>query len=450
LRVRKAKKATMAETGTLWVCGAATKGLFVSCPIPKRVRSISAAGKKAAVTLDDGNVLVLELGSGEGKEEGKGPEIDNTLAAVPWTRIGNDKTAAHTCLSSGTFGLILSTEGEVFSWGDSNKWGELGVGGQYPQGTNTEGTPLVNSEVSKVSGSIFGKKITKVAAGTNHAVAVSESGTLYSWGRGFEGQTGTTNLGVVLSPKLVKFSSEMPIAAVSCGHNFTVCVTKQGGQLYAFGEGGCGQLGIGKCVKFSDKAVKCSALGIKRGTRKASVAPPVITSGGKQASGGAGGGGGGSFPAFVDVSCGWAHAMAKNERGEVYVWGLNAHGQLGLGHTDSVHLPMLLKDPYADQIANDGKANSDNSPGGGNNNANNETGTEYTLGSTTSEAARPPLLLKDISAYGLASAGVRTDGRVLTWGCARGGRLGHGAANQASVFEPKLVDFIAGQKISVI
>lgn len=442
----------MAETGTLWVCGAVTKGLFVSCPIPKRVRGISAAGRRAAVTLEDGNVLVLELG--DGKDEGKGPETtgDNTLQAIPWNRIGNDKTA-HVSLSSGSFGLVLSTEGEVFSWGDTNKWGELGLGGQYPQGTNNQGTSLVNSEITKVSGSIFGKKIVKVAPGSTHAVALSESGTLYSWGRGFEGQTGTTNLGVVLSPKLVKFSSEMPIAAVSCGHNFTICVTKQGGQLYAFGEGGCGQLGIGKCVKFSEKATKCSVLGIKRSTRKGSVMP--ASSSGKQPSGG-GGGGGGAFPAFVDVSCGWAHAIARNERNEVYVWGLNAHGQLGLGHTDSVHLPMLLKDPYADQaIGEGGKGGEGGVPittamTPGNSNNFNDTGTEYTLGSTASDGAvRPSLYLKDISAYGLATAGVRSDGRVLTWGCARGGRLGHGASQQASVFEPKLVDFIAGQKISV-
>jgi len=434
-----------AETGTLWVCGAATKGLFVSCPIPKRVRSISAAGRKVAVTLDDGNVLAVELA----EQEGKGPETDHTLGAVPWSRVAYHNTA-HTCISSGSFGLLLSAEGEVFSWGDSNKWGELGLGGQFPKGTSDEKTSMTNIDVSKVSGSIFGKKIIKVAAGSTHAVAVSESGTLYSWGRGFEGQTGTTNLGVVLSPKLVKFSSEVPIAAVSCGHNFTICVTRQGGQLYAFGEGGCGQLGIGKCIKFSDKPLKCSALGMKRGgPRKGSNAngggnSVPASSGGKHTS--SGGGGGGGFPAFVDVSCGWAHAIARNERNEVYVWGLNAHGQLGLGHTDSIHLPMLLKDPYSEQETKPTDV------GSGPTSAFNDTGTEYTLTSSTSEAARPPLLLKDISAYGLASAGVRADGRVLTWGSSKSGRLGHGASQQQqqAIFEPKLVDFIAGQKISMV
>jgi hypothetical protein len=123
---------------------------------------------------------------------------------------------------------------------------------------------------------------------------------------------------------------------------------------------------------------------------------------------------------------------------------LNAHGQLGLGHTDSIHLPMLLKDPYADQETTTKQTES-----GVPTSAFNDTGTEYTLTSSTSEATRPPLHLKDISAYGLASAGVRADGRVLTWGLSKSGRLGHGPGDR-SVFEPKLVDYIAGQKISMV
>lgn len=88
-----------------------------------------------------------------------------------------------------------------------------------------------------------------------------------------------------------------------CGHNFTVAVIKVGGELYAWGEGGCGQLGIGECVKSRDKPVRCSTLGVRRRTKP----------------GGKGGGGGGRRPApFVAVSCGWAHVLARNADGEVY------------------------------------------------------------------------------------------------------------------------------------
>jgi alpha-tubulin suppressor-like RCC1 family protein len=84
-------------------------------------------------------------------------------------------------------------------------------------------------------------------------------------------------------------------------------VLKNGGEVYAWGEGGCGQLGIGECVKSRDKPVRCSTLGIQKRAK---------TKYGKPRTGG--GGGKGRFSPFIDVSCGWAHVLARNADGEVY------------------------------------------------------------------------------------------------------------------------------------
>ena len=96
---------------------------------------------------------------------------------------------------------------------------------------------------------------------------------------------------------------------IRCGHNFTVAVLRMGGELYAWGEGGCGQLGIGECVKSRDKPVRCSTLGVQKRAKKP---------GSKAGGGGGGGGGGRRTSPFVAVSCGWAHVLARNADGEVY------------------------------------------------------------------------------------------------------------------------------------
>jgi hypothetical protein len=206
---------TAVETGNLWVCGVATNGQFVSCPIPKRVRSVSAAGRVVACTLEDGEVLIIDLENKPRAKNGRGPETGATSEApaspvtmLPWKAVATTP-ALDVQLSSGDFGVLLSAQGEVFTWGPANKWGELGVGGQHGNGNVAPSTAPVDATLVKVAGSVVAKKvcfllwralrpvklhlyflqIVAVAAGSTHAMAISESGALFSWGRGFEGQT---------------------------------------------------------------------------------------------------------------------------------------------------------------------------------------------------------------------------------------------------------------------
>ena len=58
-------------------------------------------------------------------------------------------------------------------------------------------------------------------------------------------------LGVHLLPKLVvtmtQHSMHDPAKLVACGQNFTIVVTASG-KPWAWGEGRCGELGIGECI----------------------------------------------------------------------------------------------------------------------------------------------------------------------------------------------------------
>jgi len=42
------------------------------------------------------------------------------------------------------------------------------------------------------------------------------------------------------------------------------------------------------------------------------------------------------------VSAGAAHALALTESGKVYAWGLNQYGQLGIGNTTNKNVPTLV------------------------------------------------------------------------------------------------------------
>jgi alpha-tubulin suppressor-like RCC1 family protein len=54
---------------------------------------------------------------------------------------------------------------------------------------------------------------------------------------------------------------------------------------------------------------------------------------------------------FTDVACGTAHALALTESGNLFVWGLNAKGQLGLGDYTSRAAPTEMELPNGHEIA---------------------------------------------------------------------------------------------------
>jgi alpha-tubulin suppressor-like RCC1 family protein len=50
------------------------------------------------------------------------------------------------------------------------------------------------------------------------------------------------------------------------------------------------------------------------------------------------------LPAVTQVACGWNHTLALSKSGEVYFWGSNSFGQLGMPDRPSiVDTPQLLE-----------------------------------------------------------------------------------------------------------
>uniref|UniRef100_A0A8D3E8Y1 Uncharacterized protein n=1 Tax=Scophthalmus maximus TaxID=52904 RepID=A0A8D3E8Y1_SCOMX len=87
--------------------------------------------------------------------------------------------------SGGKHCLALSSEGEVYSWGEAED-GKLGHG-------NRRSTP----------NSLRGVEVVDIAAGGAHSACITASGELFTWGKGRYGRLGHGDSEDQLKPKLV-------------------------------------------------------------------------------------------------------------------------------------------------------------------------------------------------------------------------------------------------------
>nr|XP_002745648.3 E3 ISG15--protein ligase HERC5 [Callithrix jacchus] len=114
------------------------------------------------------------------------------------------------------------------------------------------------------------------------------------------------------SMKHLRFESilqEKKIIQITCGDYHSLALSK-GGELFAWGQNLHGQLGVGR--KFPS-----------------TTAPQIV----EHLAG---------IP-LAQISAGEAHSMALSMSGNIYSWGKNEFGQLGLDHTESKDSPSLIE-----------------------------------------------------------------------------------------------------------
>ena len=84
--------------------------------------------------------------------------------------------------------------------------------------------------------------------GEHHTITLSDTATVYSFGRNKEGQLGLGhNNHISLPTPIPNFPK---INQISCGWNFTVCVDCEG-FMWSFGQNSYGQLGTGNKTNFN-------------------------------------------------------------------------------------------------------------------------------------------------------------------------------------------------------
>ncbi|CAN9499140.1 unnamed protein product [Ophioblennius macclurei] len=176
-------------------------------------------------------------------------------------------------------------------------------------------------------------KAKSLALGAEHALLLSASGAVYTWGLGSHGQLGHSTLLSEEEPRAVEALWGMPMSSVASGGWHSVCISN-GGDLYVWGWNESGQLGLpSQCLRKASQE--------KSGQKSGELRPHPASSSHEeeeeekkdevfisiQA-----------FPALLDltppceiraVSCGSRHTAAVTVKGDLYTWGWGEYGQLG-------------------------------------------------------------------------------------------------------------------------
>jgi alpha-tubulin suppressor-like RCC1 family protein len=207
--------------------------------------------------------------------------------------------------------------GQVYAFG-FNLFGQLG------NPTNAE-TATANPTPALVSLPGVSGPVTQMAA-SFHSLALTSTGQLYAFGSNNVGQLGSsTNNGTAKansSPTLVTLpGASGSITQIAAGGEHSLAVTSAG-QLYAFGSNFNGQLGIAANVETSKANPTPSPVGLP------GVTGPV-----------------------TQVAAGIDHSLALTSTGQLYAFGSNSFGQLGIatnsGTTKATSTPALVSLPGA-------------------------------------------------------------------------------------------------------
>eukprot|EP01035_Chromulina_nebulosa_P016888 gene16888-22376_t len=140
-------------------------------------------------------------------------------------------------------------------------------------------------------------------------------GGLYAWGQPYSGRLGQSvsyeldSFDFILSPERICIGNDIKFKQVSCGRQHMLAVTEQG-EVYAWGDNRCAQLGISTTKAFNNVTLTPNDLSV------------VMA----------------SSPTIVEllksekvemVACGSYHSLCLSTSGVVYSWGRAANGRLG-------------------------------------------------------------------------------------------------------------------------
>eukprot|EP00611_Tribonema_gayanum_P013137 TRINITY_DN2393_c1_g1_i2.p1 TRINITY_DN2393_c1_g1~~TRINITY_DN2393_c1_g1_i2.p1 ORF type:complete len:688 (-),score=224.31 TRINITY_DN2393_c1_g1_i2:641-2704(-) len=219
----------------------------------------------------------------------------------------------------------------------------MGVVGDDPHAVQS--TPIV------VTG-LLGLKVSQVCCGGQHAAVLTESGDIYTWGRGGFGRLGHGTQDAVQAPRRVEafVRGAKPCKQVACGFAYTAAVTNDG-DLYTWGAGENGRLGHGnaqdKLLPTEVEALHGRVQLVYAGSVHtcALTTAGLVYSFGKFEYTGHGatrdvlsprlvGAFNGMPVKSISVGPGGYHTIALTQAGTVYTWGHNRVGQLGYGNSE--------------------------------------------------------------------------------------------------------------------
>ena len=127
--------------------------------------------------------------------------------------------------------FALTSSGSLFSWG-RNTFGQLGLGDT----TNRNTPALVES--------LQNKFVVSVAGGEEHSLALTQEGSVFSFGCDVYGQLGHDSKHNQLTPKQIFDFMGSTITQIACGRMHSLVARENPSVVYAFGLAINGQLGV--------------------------------------------------------------------------------------------------------------------------------------------------------------------------------------------------------------
>jgi alpha-tubulin suppressor-like RCC1 family protein len=291
--------------GTLWTWGAGTSGRLgnavttnTSTPVTTFAGGInwkhSAAIFSATLAIKTdgtlwtwGSTSYGQLGNATGPGGIRSTPVTTFAGGTNWKQVGEGG-------NTGT-STAIKTDGTLWTWG-------FGLSGALGNGVGYVGA--VSTPITTFAG---GTNWKQVANGRNTTVAVKTDGTLWTWGRGTDGELGNAVDGIASTP-VTTFTGGTDWKQVSGGFRHVIALkgTSPNLQIFSFGSARDGQMGDGFNIQTN-------------------YAPGQVF---------------GNANDWKEVSSGYHNNAAIKTDGTLWTWGYNYAGNIGVGDSINRNTPI--------------------------------------------------------------------------------------------------------------
>jgi alpha-tubulin suppressor-like RCC1 family protein len=190
--------------------------------------------------------------------------------------------------------IIVTKNDKVFAFGDNN-YGCLGLGHN-----NAVKEPQIVNQLCD-------QQIIDISYGCGHVLALTKSGKCFSWGRNSYGQLGNGTQIDENTPKIITALHYENVVQIVCSSVHSLVLTKSS-NLYGFGYNEDGRVG---CANNTNQLIPIKIIRF-------------------------------SSEKIVSIACGCYHSLVLTDVGNVYSWGHNSKGQLGIGNQTNQNRPQKI------------------------------------------------------------------------------------------------------------
>jgi len=205
-----------------------------------KAKDICTGGYTTTVIRDTG--VVQQWGVGAASDPSSNPTKGRIIPFKP-TSENNEAPTIKTLVCGDYYTLALTTDGQLWSWGRS----EIALGHDTDNIEDT-GETYVSVDPRQIEGALLDKIIVKAAAGSDHVLALTDTGRVYTWGTNRQGQTGqkrpASGNSVVKKPTLIRSSSikNKKIVDICAGSSHSALLSDEG-EVFTFGSSAYGKIG---------------------------------------------------------------------------------------------------------------------------------------------------------------------------------------------------------------